>query len=101
MHETKNVGQTAWRPYAPTGMTRHDDDDDDFFSQIHHFCHCTHFFLDIGDAKSIRKRHHKNSFKGNQLSITSVRTVTITASSNVKNKIIRKNVALLLTRYRT
>ena len=26
----KNVGQTAWRPYAPTGMTRHDDDDDDF-----------------------------------------------------------------------
>ena len=60
----KNVGQTAWRPYAPTGMTRHDDDDDDFFSQIHHFCHCTHFFLDIGDAKSIRKRHHKNSFQG-------------------------------------
>ena len=65
LHETKNVGQTAWRPYAPTGMTRHDDDDDDdFFSQIHHFCHCTHFFLDIGDAKSIRKRHHKNSFQG-------------------------------------
>ena len=60
----KNVGQTAWRPYAPTGMTRHDDDDDDFFSQIHHFCHCTHFFLDIGDAKSIRKRHHKNSSQG-------------------------------------
>lgn len=60
----KNVGQTAWSPYAPTGETRHNDDDDDFFSQIHHFCHCTHFFLDIGDDKSVRKRHHKDSFQG-------------------------------------
>jgi len=23
------LGQTAWRPYVPTGATRHDDDDDE------------------------------------------------------------------------
>ena len=28
-HKTESVGQTAWRPYAPTGTTRLDDDDDD------------------------------------------------------------------------
>ena len=25
----RRVGQTVWRPYAPTGATRHDDGDDD------------------------------------------------------------------------
>jgi len=99
LHETESVGQTAWRPYATIGAMRHDDDD--FFSQIHHFCRCTHFFPDIGDAKSIRKNITKIVSKGNQLSITPVRTVPIIASSNVKNKIIRKTVALLLTWCRT
>ena len=26
-HKTQSVGQTAWRPYAPTGVIRHDDDE--------------------------------------------------------------------------
>ena len=84
LHETESVGQTAWKPYATTGAMRHDDDD--FFSQIHPFCHCMHFCPDIGDAKSIRKKITKIVSKGNQLSITLVRTVPITASSNGKNK---------------
>ena len=28
-HKTESAGQTAWRPYAPTGAMRLDDDDDD------------------------------------------------------------------------
>ena len=27
--KTESVGQTAWRPYGPTGAMRHDNDDDD------------------------------------------------------------------------
>ena len=27
LHKTEIVGQTAWRPYAPTGTLRHDDDE--------------------------------------------------------------------------
>ena len=26
-HKTQSVGQTAWRPYAPIGVIRHDDDE--------------------------------------------------------------------------
>ena len=29
LHKTESAGQTAWRPYAPTGVMRDDDDDDD------------------------------------------------------------------------
>ena len=28
-HKTESVGQTAWRPYGPTGAMRHDNNDDD------------------------------------------------------------------------
>ena len=27
LHKTESVGQTAWRPYAPTGAMRLDDDE--------------------------------------------------------------------------
>ena len=27
LHKTESVGQTAWRPYVPTGAMRHDDDE--------------------------------------------------------------------------
>ena len=29
LHETKTVGQTAWRPQQPTSVMSHDDDDHD------------------------------------------------------------------------
>ena len=29
LHKTQSVGQTAWRPFAPTAAMRHDIDDDD------------------------------------------------------------------------
>ena len=29
LHKTESVGQTAWRPFAPTAAMRHDIDDDD------------------------------------------------------------------------
>ena len=29
LHKTESVGETAWRPFAPTAAMRHDIDDDD------------------------------------------------------------------------
>ena len=59
----QSVGQTAWRPYAPTGVRIYDDDDDDDDDNCIPTAKCS-LVLKLGQDLGNRAGHLYQEFRG-------------------------------------